>query len=154
MSHRVFTIEFSDGHRLYGMEDGVSGYKYRQLFDSSEAAWACRRAGTFETEEPASAKATQEAVVNDPEASWTFDTRASRSAMWLTGPRDSDEFEIEQPIAFGIYGADAPKEVAQPIPLRAEGVEVECPYCGAVAVHAHKAESSPGGDPRDRKSVV
>jgi len=143
MSHRVFNIEFEDGHRLFGIEEGVSGYKYRQLFASSEAAWDCRRTGDFARQEPATAKATQEAVVYDPDESWAFDTRASRVAMWLTGPIDLEECEAEQPGKFGQFGTEAPKEVAQPIPLRAGGVEVECPYCGAVAVQAHKAESAP-----------
>ena len=33
-------------------------------------------------------------------------TRASRQAVGLTGPRDSDEIEAEHPVNFGMYGAD------------------------------------------------
>lgn len=140
MAHNVFTVQFADGKQLFGISEDIGGWVCRQLFETAEEARNVPRYGEGVTfSEPVTAKATQVAVVinewaNAPD--WPFKTRASRQAMWLTGPRDSDEIEAEQPVDFGIYGADSPKEIAQTIPLNADSVNLECPLCGAVATHS------------------
>lgn len=139
MAHNVFTVQFADGEQLFGISEDIGGWVCRQLFETAEEARNVPRYGEGVTlSEPATAKATQEAVVinewaNAPD--WPFKTRASRQAMWLTGPQDVDEIEAERPVDFGIYGADSPKEIAQTIPLEADSVNLECPLCGAVGTH-------------------
>ncbi|WP_439125962.1 MAG: hypothetical protein ACNJA3_29070 (plasmid) [Pseudomonas rhizophila] len=139
MAHNVFTVQFADGKRLFGISEDIGGWVCRQLFETAEEARNVPRYGEGVTfSEPATAKATQEAVViaewaNAPD--WPFKTRASSQAMWLTGPRDSDEIEAERPVDHGIYGADPLKEIVKAIPLSAESVQLECPLCGALATH-------------------
>jgi hypothetical protein len=135
MAHNVFTVQFADGKQLFGIKEGIGGQVYRQLFETFDAAWECPRGSLPEFVEPSNALATQEAVVYGPGESWDFDTRASRCALWLTGPRDSDECESERPVDFGIYGAEELQEVRQVTPDGSAAVELECPLCRAVEVH-------------------
>ena len=108
--HNVFTVQFADGTQLFGISEDIGGWVCRQLFKTAEEARNVPRYGEgVEFSEPEGAAATQEEVVipgwaNAPD--WPFKTRASRQAMWLTGPRNSDEIEAEQPADFGMYGAD------------------------------------------------
>ncbi|MCK9709839.1 hypothetical protein [Pseudomonas syringae] len=145
MAHNVFTVQFADGKQLFGISEDIGGWVCRQLFETVEEARNVPRYGEgVGFLEPATAKATQEAVVIPEWANaqdWPFKTRASRQAMWLTGPGDLDEIEAERPVDFGIYGADSLKEVHQVIPLDADSVNLECPLCGAVATH--RAEQWP-----------
>lgn len=97
MSHNIVIVQFEDGHRLYGVNDGGSCYLYRILFSSlSEAeSWMFNpnRPGILE---PGDAAADEENVTLYPGEPWEFLTRASRTALWITGPRNSDELLEEQ----------------------------------------------------------
>ncbi|GGM25071.1 hypothetical protein ACFQDN_21715 [Pseudomonas asuensis] len=110
MAHNVFTVQFADGKQLFGISEDIGGWVCRQLFETTDEARNVPRYGEgVSFSEPNIATATEEEVVipewgHDPD--WPFKTRASRQAMWLTGPCDSDEIEAEQPVDFGIYGAD------------------------------------------------
>lgn len=137
MAHYVFTVQFSDGKQLFGIGEDIGGWVCRQLFDTPGQARQVPRYGEgVDFSEPENAKATQQAVIilewgDYPES--PFKTRASHSAKWLTGPRDSDEIEAERPIDYGPYGAEPLKEVTQAIQFGAASVTLECPLCGAVA---------------------
>jgi hypothetical protein len=107
MSHEVFTVEFEDGRRLYGVVDTMTGHHYRFLFDTAVAGkdWIFsaydestghRVRDRVELPEPSSAIETQESVTLNPEnAEWSMASRASWVARWLTGPADSDELLSE-----------------------------------------------------------
>lgn len=107
MSHEIFTVEFSDGRRLYGAEDTSTGYAYRFLFETPELVedWifsAYGDDGRFQKDrderaEPANVRQLEETVTYDPDKTWSFKTRASWDARWLTGPSNSDELLSEEP---------------------------------------------------------
>jgi len=109
MSHDIFTVEFHDGSRMYGINDGTSCYMYRFLFNTLKDAQTWLSSGDRDIrilpKESDNAGLTEEDVIMYPDDSWAFSSRASRLAAWITGPnRDvsQDETKEDHPI----YGQD------------------------------------------------
>jgi len=90
MSHEVFIVEFSDGLRMYGVNDGMACHMHSFLFKTHNEATGWIFCGDRDSrrilDEPDNASLTEEDVIVDPDEPWSFRSRASRSAKWLTGP--------------------------------------------------------------------
>lgn len=99
MSHDIFPVEFKDGSRMYGINDGTSCYMHPFLFPTQKVAEAWLTSGDRNSRilptAPDNAEVTEENVIVYPDDSWAFNTRASRPAAWITGPnRDVSLEEI------------------------------------------------------------
>lgn len=101
-----------------------------------DAAWECPCGSLPEFVAPSDSLGTQEAVVYGPGESWEIDTRVRQCALWLTGPRNSDECDSERPVDFCIYGAEELQEVQQVTPECSAAVELECSLCRAEELHS------------------
>ncbi|HDT3329571.1 TPA: hypothetical protein QHM91_001864 [Escherichia coli] len=109
MSHSIFKVEFEDGFCLFGVNDTTACFTYRFLFHSPEEvnAWIfCNTATRPVPEQPAIAEQTAEPVIFDPDKTWSFATRASRVALWLTGPvsreeSDNESWESDDTLPYG-----------------------------------------------------
>lgn len=95
MAHELFTVQFYDGARMYGVWEGVTGTPYKLLFLSVDEATAWLESGLAGIDEPMNAVSSEEAVIFDPDEPWAFESRASRTAHWLTGPGNSDQLLSE-----------------------------------------------------------
>ena len=106
MSRRIGAVQFSDGHRLYLIFDGTVDVALRPLFDSPDAAWSWYADGKqVDFPEPRDAATSEESItvvsdhlyLDDPERRvlYEFQSRASRNARWLTGPRSESESQAE-----------------------------------------------------------
>lgn len=91
MAHELYTVQFQDGLRMYGIIEGISGLPYRVLFLTQEKALTWVHDGCEESVKPTNAVSNEECVVFDPDETWAFTTRASRTDLWLTGPGNSDQ---------------------------------------------------------------
>ncbi|PHM59504.1 hypothetical protein [Xenorhabdus ishibashii] len=99
MSHSIYVVKFQDGLSLYGIRDTTDCVTYRFLFHTRKEAknWIFSKP-CIVPEEPKRAVETEEAVIFEPDEMWEIETRASRSAMWLTGARNYEDLENEQPM--------------------------------------------------------
>jgi len=106
VARNLGAVEFSDGHRLYMIFDGTVDIAQRPLFDSPDAAWSWYADGKqIDFPEPLEASNSEEPVtvvkdlayVDDPVRRdlFAFESRASRHARWLTGPRSESERQAE-----------------------------------------------------------
>ncbi|HHH3524866.1 TPA: hypothetical protein ACPZBZ_004810 [Enterobacter hormaechei subsp. steigerwaltii] len=102
MSHNPYTVEFPDGTRLYGVNNGACSL--RLLFDTPEQAMNFPREELYSAVEPANVRLTEVTVVLDPGEPWEEINRASFEERWLTGPANSDERNAGQPIDADLYG--------------------------------------------------
>jgi hypothetical protein len=100
MSHRVFTLQFADGLRLYGVVEGVGGSVYGALFTTQGKASDWIHGDKTEPVSPPDTGLNEEPVTFDPDESWSFESRASRSAMWFTGPGNSYQLQEEEPMEY------------------------------------------------------
>ena len=90
MSHDIFAVEFKDGMRMYGINDGTACYMHPFLFPTEKEAGYWLSSGNRDTRilpiKPDNAAEAEEDVIIYPDESWAFNSRASRSAAWITGP--------------------------------------------------------------------
>ncbi|EFH2752791.1 hypothetical protein ABM976_000924 [Escherichia coli] len=90
MSHSVFTVEFEDGFRMYGINDGSASCLHPFLFLTPNDAKDWIFSGNRETRkipsEPENALFSDAPIVIGPGEAWAFNSRASRTARWITGP--------------------------------------------------------------------
>lgn len=100
MSHRVFTIQFTDGLRFYGVLEGIGGGVHGALFTTRDKATDWMRGDKVFPASPPDAGLNEEPVIFDPDESWSFVSRASRTAMWFTGPGNSYQLQEEEPMEF------------------------------------------------------
>ena len=105
MTRTVGAVVFADSSRLYLVFDEITNAAQRQLFPSEAAAQAHLQSQAGNQNPPPDADASEEAVKlimdlaleNDPamREAISFASRASRKAMWLTGPRSFLEMAYE-----------------------------------------------------------
>lgn len=90
MSHSIFTVEFQDGFRMYGVNDGTGGCLHPFLFKTPDEVTAWIFSGNREeckkSHEPDNARLSEEPVTIGLGELWEFNSRASRLAGWITGP--------------------------------------------------------------------
>ncbi|RJX32846.1 MAG: hypothetical protein C4516_03690 [Oxalobacter sp.] len=105
MSKTVGAVTFSDGSSLYLVFDEMLNAALRPLFPTENAARDWMQSGAKTQPEPKEAILSEETVTlmidltleSDPKlaAAARFASRASRKAMWLTGPRSFLEMAYE-----------------------------------------------------------
>jgi hypothetical protein len=100
----VGAVIFTDSTRLYLIFDGAADAAMRPLFPTEKAARDWLTAGMPKINEPYEADASEEAVsiiadVTDEGSGLgsvgSFASRASKTSMWLTGPRSFLELVYE-----------------------------------------------------------
>lgn len=113
MSHDVFVVQFEDGLRMYGVNDGAACHNHPFLFDNRDEAEAWIFSGNRDTREipksPVNASLTEENVIIEPDETWSFPSLASRSEKWITGPLESTQGQDswdDHPIYGGGYPAE------------------------------------------------
>lgn len=105
MARYTGAVEFADGSRLYLIYCGTVNEAWRPLFHTAEEAWLWDREEAIEFPTPADAKASEESVTVFPDIyledanSQSFQSEASRKAMWLTGPNSRMKMIEEHRIA-------------------------------------------------------
>lgn len=105
MTKNVGAAVFADATRLYLVFDDTMNIALRPLFPTEKAARDWLQSGTKTIPEPKHAAGSEEditliidlALESDPRlaAAARFASRASRKAMWLTGPRSFMEMAYE-----------------------------------------------------------
>ena len=95
MAKSVGAVIFEDSTRLYLIFDGALDTAMRPLFRTEQAAQEWLNARMPHISEPTQAEASEEAVTilmdleleSLPGSAGRFASRASKQALWLTGPR-------------------------------------------------------------------
>jgi hypothetical protein len=94
----VGAVLFDDSTRLYLIYDGLADAALRPLFLTEQAARDWLAAGAQITHMPDAAENSEEAVTLIADVTFEqagFASRASKRAMWLTGPRSFLELFYE-----------------------------------------------------------
>ncbi|MGF6658601.1 hypothetical protein QF000_000245 [Paraburkholderia atlantica] len=119
MARTVGAVDFADGKRLYLIFDRTVDIALRPLFETKGAALQWDDEQTLEYVEPTNAVQTEEAVEVlthlgfDGDERFIFESRASRKAMWLTGPASKLEMYDENLRASG--GDDGYTPIDKPL---------------------------------------
>ncbi|KAA0080917.1 hypothetical protein CIW54_22905 [Paraburkholderia sp. T12-10] len=100
MARIVGAVDFADGKRFYFIFDRTADIALRPLFETTEGARRWDDEQSVEHVEPTNAVDTEEPVevltdlAFDGNRRFVFESRASRKAMWLTGPASKlEEYE-------------------------------------------------------------
>lgn len=114
MTGYVGAVVFGDSARLYLVYDGMADVAMRPLFPTEQAAREWLAAGMPGSREPADAVSSEETVTLIIDLAieregglcqaTRFVSRASKKAMWLTGPRSFMEMVYQN-------GATASREI-------------------------------------------
>lgn len=101
MARIVGAVDFKDGQRLFLVYDRTADIALHPLFETKSAAEQWIDEQSIEYVQPSNAVATEEpvAVLADlafgDNSRFVFESRASRKAMWLTGPASKLEMYDE-----------------------------------------------------------
>ena len=100
MARIVGAVDFRDGKRLYFIFDRTTDIALCPLFETKRGAQQWDDEKSMEHVQPKNAVATEEPVevltdlAFDGDRRFVFESRASRKAMWLTGPASRlEEYE-------------------------------------------------------------
>lgn len=109
MSHNVVVVEFDDGLRLYAINDGTACILHPFLFlthkDAVDWIFSGDRDSRLLPGMPEIAVKTDESVIIYPDEPWSFRSRASRSARWITGPCEKEFQETwDDQSVYGSHG--------------------------------------------------
>ncbi len=105
MTRYVGAVLFEDSTRLYLIYDGIADAATRPLFATEKAARDWLESGMLKLSTPKDADVSEQAVtlivditlegIDEIGMAGRFASRASKTAMWLTGPRSFMEMVYE-----------------------------------------------------------